>query len=279
MKLYTYDYLEKNGRLGNQLWQIAATICRAEANGGIARFRPDWEYRSYFNVPDEFFEPYNVNDFEEVVDGETNYFQEYHYFEPIKDQIWKYFQARDNEIGEVAKKISNSPGCGDPGCCNWFISNIALHVRRGDYLKYPKHFPKLTARYYQSAVESIVETQKWGDHEHELYVFSDDIEWCKDNAEFLGATNKRLSKVHFVDGVARPVEVVERVGEPQDQWDLFAMAECDHHILSNSTFAWWGAYLSVDHEPIYPDRWFGPGVPNWRNWEKAIPCGWRKFSC
>jgi hypothetical protein len=72
-----------------------------------------------------------------------------------------------------------------------------------------------------------------------IVVFSDDIAWCRENLRW-----------------AKPVAFVEG---NTDYEDLFLMANCEHHIIANSSFSWWGAFLSADRNPIYPVRWYGPG--------------------
>lgn len=264
MNLYTYDYLEKNGRLGNQLWQIAATIARAEADpDGHAYFRPDWDYRAYFSVPDFYFNPDpDPKWWNNIVDGGTEYFQDYANIKDIEDLVRMYFkpsQKADESCYLPRMGLDNETLC-------------SIHVRRGDYLKHPNHFPIMTSCYYRTAVADVKSRH---DDVH-FVVFSDDIEWCMDNPDHFGLEPDEVMWVH---GSVRPVEVVDRLGEPRDQIDLFAMMEMDEHIVSNSTFAWWGAYLSGNAAPIYPDRWFGSLVPNGVNWENAIPSGWRKFAC
>jgi hypothetical protein len=253
MRVYTYDWLERNGRLGNQLWQIAATIGLANREpNAVARFRPDWEYRKFFSVPDEYFYPAPDGPVE-FVDGETNYFQEVEYLEGVDTRIKEYFQPSDLSVDYLRENYQE------------FFSiskRCAIHVRRGDYLKYPKHFSKMTNKYYKAAMESMPEGTNF-------VIFSDDQTWCR----------KNFGPGHFyVDGVARPVEVADRKGEPQDQYDMFLMTTCDNHIISNSTFSWWGAYLSNNPSPIYPSKWYESSLA-YIPWQKMFPLGWRKYEC
>lgn len=264
MKVYTYDYLEKNGRLGNQLWQIAATIGEAERGGGIARFRPDWEYRDIFSVPDEYFEP--VPDGAEVIDGGTAYFQEFHYFANVEDKIREYFLPSWHAADIMGGVWADFPASKDD------YTFVAMHVRRGDYLKHPKHFPIMSSHYFSSAVDHVAEHT-----DHPLFiVFSDDPDWCRDNKDYLGIEGYANC---IIEGVVRPVEVVDRVDPPQDWVDMFMIASCTEHIISNSTFSWWGAFLSGNRFPIYPSRWFNSAVPGYERWELGMPDTWRKFRC
>lgn len=251
MKVYTYEWLEKNGRLGNQLWQIAATIGLAHRNNGAARLKQDWEYRKYFRVPDEYFQPLPQG--VKTVDGDTNYFQEYHYIADIEDKVRSYFRPSAESIEYLNNNYQE------------FFSipkRCSIHVRRGDYLKYPKHYSKMTNHYFRTAMESMPDGTNF-------VIFSDDQDWCR----------KNFGEGHYyVEGVARPVEVVDRIGEPQDQYDLFLQTTCDNHIISNSTFSWWGAFLSHNPTPIYPSKWYESELSH-IPWHKMFPLGWRMFQC
>lgn len=277
MKLFTYDNLMKNGRLGNQLWQIAATIKLADDNNGIARFNPNWEYRKYFNVPNEYFEPYNPNDYE-IIDGGTEYYQHLKYIDSHKDVFWKYFQPKiDGSISQEVQKRNFA--CND--CCMYRRVPIGIHVRRGDYLKHPEHFPLPTSKYYQDSLKYMIDRfDKTFDCSYEVFFFSDDIKWCKNNKDFFGLDNFPIEKVHFSDGVARPVEVADRKGEPEDQWDLFGLSECPAIIMSNSTFSWWASFIGLYPVVTYPSTWFGPAVAALGdNTECPALDDWKEIQC
>ncbi len=264
-QLYTYDYLERNGRLGNQLFQIAATIGLAKANGGYAYFKPDWEYRKFFNVPEtHFMTPYAGPEYEKV-DGGTLYYQELHYFDAIADEIKEYFLPSELAISNMLADPAYTPFL-----VKQAVPTCSVHVRRGDYVKYPQHFPLPTPKYYRDAVEKVLEEEP---NTH-FYVFSDDYQWCK--------LNLKLPRATYVEGTARPVEIVDRIraGEPRDYLDLFAMTKCDRHIMANSTFSWWGSWLSDDDRVIYPLTWFGshPAVRD-IPWQEMIPDSWEGIEC
>lgn len=254
MNVYTYDYLEKNGRLGNQLWQISACAAR-----GLAReedlspwrisIRPDWEYRKFFSVPDQHFEPLEPGD--NQIDGETEYFQELKYVLPVEQTVREWFAPSELSKDFLWKHYSWASAADH---------RTAVHVRRGDYLNHPKHFPLPSVNYYLDCVEEIREKNP----DTQVLVFSDDLDWCRGNFP---------ADWWFVDGVPRPVELVDRYqSDPQDQWDLFLQTMCQEHVISNSTFSWWGAFLSDNRRPYYPSVWFGPAT----GWQKCpAPEGWR----
>jgi len=246
--IYTYSGLENLGRLGNQLWQIASTMGLAADNGGAALFRPDWEYRPFFSVPDKYFgiPPKGIT----THDREGEYLQELHYWENIHDQVIGFFQPRED--------LGKPEGL-----------STAVHVRRGDYLKYPNLYPLPTMAYYEDAIMEV----KKESPDMVFYMFSDDIEWCR-------SAFSTHSDMTFVSGTPRPVEVADRrvSGPPVDQLDLFAMSKCDRHIISNSSFSWWGAMLSGDKHTIYPTTWFGPELAD-IPWQRMIPSTWKGIPC
>ena len=54
--------------------------------------------------------------------------------------------------------------------------------------------------------------------------------------------------------------------------DLYVMTQCDYHIIANSSFSWWGSYLSNSQLTIAPEKWFGPQGPN--NWDSIYCNNW-----
>lgn len=240
----TYEWLWRNGRLGNQLWQIASTAGVAAANvDAVPRF-PKWEYQPYFNVPEEFFVDALPA---ERLDLGTDYLQDLRHIRHIEDQVRDWFEPSDQVEGEIARRHP------------WFFDFghfTAVHIRRGDYVGLPNHFPAPTLGYYSTAAKLILEEVP----DTTFVVFSDDPDWCEENLKSATFHDAPFRVIH---GTPRPVEMVDRKGEPEDQYDLFLMTLCDKHIISNSTFSWWGAFLSWNKQVIYPSVWFGPAL-NWQ---------------
>ena len=105
-----------------------------------------------------------------------------------------------------------------------------------------------------------------------IVVFSDEIDWCRQNLPAV-LPGRRL---HFYEGVPRPPEEAYHASPVLDWIDLQLMASCDHHIIANSTLAWWGAFLSADAAPIYPSHWYArafKGMPA----SLMFPPGWREI--
>jgi len=110
--------------------------------------------------------------------------------------------------------------------------SVSLHVRRGDYV-HNAAFALTDFSYYKNALQLIKDRHK----KLTFFIFSDDIPWCK--KEFQDVKN-----VIFIDEKSDEVT------------DLFLMKSCKHHILANSTFSWWGAFLGFDESTvIMPKKW------------------------
>lgn len=118
---------------------------------------------------------------------------------------------------------------------------VSLHVRRGDYVSDPKITSvhgALAPDYYRRAAE-LVAVRTGG--EPRFFVFSDDPAWVARNLE-----------------LGFPMHVVDHNGADRASNDLRLMAACRHHIVANSSFSWWGAWLnpSADKIVVAPRPWF-----------------------
>ncbi len=116
--------------------------------------------------------------------------------------------------------------------------SVAVHIRRGDYVN-SRTFPSLRKEYYLKAME-IIESKLDNPVYH---TFSDDARWSTGNSEFE---------------------------------DLVAMINCKHHIIANSSFSWWGAWLSRNKDKIVisPREWFSDTTINTND---LIPASWSRI--
>lgn len=131
------------------------------------------------------------------------------------------------------------------------VNAVSLHVRRGDYLTL-KDTPVLPLHYYTSASKLItgrVPDPHW-------FVFSDDIAWAQDNL--------RLSQ---------PTVFVDVNGPEADYEDLRLMSACKHHVIANSSFSWWGAWLNgrSDKVVVAPKYWM---CRHDTYYPELFPSGW-----
>jgi hypothetical protein len=158
------------------------------------------------------------------------YWQSEKYFKSVKNEIRSELLLA-NELGDNSKIILS-----DIQQSN----SISLHIRRGDYVTSPSTAAVhgvCPLDYYFSAVRhitAIIENPKF-------FVFSDDLQWAKDNLK-----------------IGYPIRFVDGGGSNRDVEDMWLMKECQHHIIANSSFSWWAAWLNDKQDKIViaPRIWF-----------------------
>lgn len=170
----------------------------------------------------------------------TGYFQSEKYFADVKEIvrdsftfsniIWKDLSENlTHKIQEYQNQIKNTLSC-------------SLHVRRGDYLDNVEEYGNIcTTEYYRSAVHIIQE--KYPDAV--FYLFSNDAEWVRSWATGIFGNNNCY-------------QIIEETTEDTGYLDMLLMSQCKHHIIANSSFSWWGAWLNPSKEKlvIAPAKWF-----------------------
>lgn len=136
-------------------------------------------------------------------------------------------------------------------------TSVSMHIRRSDYVNNPttnKFHGTCNLEYYKKACMVIEEKFK----SPEYFIFSDDIEWVKANTSF-------TNPCHFIDhNTSRPSE------------DLRLMIQCKHHIIANSSFSWWGAWLAENEDKmvIAPEKWI---LTTLHSAKDVIPSSWIKL--
>ena len=132
---------------------------------------------------------------------------------------------------------------------------VCVNVRRGDFLTTPLH-GILSTGYYNTA-EHLINEKVSSPH---FYVFSDDINWCREHLRFSGPT-------FYVSH--------EYAGEKFQEY-LQLMIQCNHFIIPNSSFGWWAAWLNnkPDKIVIAPKKWFNKGP---KDTQDIIPESWIKI--
>lgn len=245
----TYPDLSKCGRLGNQLWQIASTIGIAHDANRDASF-PPWDYQPYFAVPPELFDDRPGSPATKFVphmdERAAPYLQDFNLWKANEPLIRDYFEPSPAATGYLAS-LWERYGFHE------LEHIISVHIRRGDNVTHPQGYHPLRSWDYYRAALDLAGT---GD----VVVFTDDWSYAVENFQ----RETGVAPAIIFEGVARPREYADRAAyenAPILDWiDLQLMAACDRHIISNSTYAWWGAYLSGDEAPIYPSNWFGRHV-------------------
>lgn len=171
------------------------------------------------------------------------YFQSYKYFQDFKEDILKELEF-DKKKETVLNKIQST---NMQGSCIESKNIISLHFRIGDYAKLQNYHPIMPVNYYINSLKHITENDS--NAVSVLYFCeNDDLDYI--NSNFLTKLQQEFNALKFV-----------RADESLKDWEqMILMSTCKHHIIANSSFSWWGAYLSnVEDNKIvcYPDKWFG----------------------
>jgi hypothetical protein len=163
------------------------------------------------------------------LDNNNNYYAGYwqneEYFQTIANQIkhdFKFPEIEEIKNQTVMQQINQAEG-------------VALHVRRGDYLKDPLLGNICDLNYYEQAILTINSKIK----NAQFFVFSDDMGWCQQNL--------KLENVTYIDWNKGNSSYI----------DMQLMSNCKHNIIANSSFSWWGAWLNNNTSKmvIAPKKW------------------------
>jgi len=151
------------------------------------------------------------------------YFQSEKYFKNYRNEILELFkidEQTNKKLQEKYSKVLSEDTC-------------SIHVRRGDYIRLSDFHYVQDINYYKNAYQKMGEEKKY-------LIFSDDMDWCKQNFDFI------KNKI-FIENST-------------DFEDLYLMSFCKNNIVCNSTFSWWGAWLNENpnKKVIIPKNWFGP---------------------
>lgn len=163
-----------------------------------------------------------------------------------------YFKQCKNQLSEDLTPVSLLSEHAKSWICKINSTNsVSLHVRRGDYVE-SAHTNSVhgtcSIEYYKNAVKNIRQKIE----SPVFYIFSDDISWCKENFGF-------VKDAHFIADTVTAID------------DLSLMRACQHNIIANSTFSWWGAWLGNDGVVVAPEKWFADSS---RATDSLLPAGW-----
>lgn len=250
--MIVFDKLGKCGRLGNSLYQFAATLGLGRNRGDKVLFNADWLHRPYFSVPDEMF-----GTAEELASGIPAESLVPH-LDPRQRVFLTDYRLFGRTMPLVRELLAPSPAARavlaeQTAFLDLPRPIVAVHVRRGDYIvdagvpDLHNYFPIPPLKYYMIALEGI---RRMHGEVGSVAVFSDDIAWCE----------RHLPADYYHHGTSRPKEhEPDYLTAPVLDWiDLQLIAQCEHHVLSASSYGVWGALLAADEHAIVPHPWFGP---------------------
>lgn len=158
------------------------------------------------------------------------YWQSEKYFQDIVNLLLTEFYPI-NDLNQEARVFEEAINASN---------SVSLHVRRGDYVTSTSarvFHGTCPISYYLEAATFVIKKAT----DAQFFLFSDDPKWVKDNFD-----------------LPFQVTVIE-VRNPRSAWeDMYLMSRCRHHIIANSTFSWWGAWLNrnPDKMVIAPRHWF-----------------------
>ncbi len=256
-----------NGRLGNNLFQIAAGYSLAKQNNTEVKFYAGDHITSDNDSLYDYLQQFNSNILRKVtilpdkpvcdtivketqyaykpipyIDGSLieGFYQSEKFFEKDKVGVQQLF-----EIDEESKRILFEK-------YGHILEGeiTSVNVRRGDYINELDNHPIISMSYFRKAIKMI-------GREKRFLIVSDDIDWCK--TQFKG------KNFFFVDK-QKPI------------LDIYIQTLCTNNIISNSTFGWWGAWLNKNPNKIVicPTPWFGVAKQH-NDTSDLIPEGWIKL--
>jgi len=254
-----------NGRLGNQMFQMASVIGVGRKNNltpifplqnnreerqqplfGGQTIQVKWDIPDIFDIPEKYikenlsdlsfhrvkeegfeYRDYILEDPEKHYDME-GYFQSEKYFLHVESEIQEVFSFKEEIKRKGFEILEKIPLTG---------RKVAVHLRRGDYKNNSFH-ETITEQYYSNAFQYFLSPEE----SYEFLIFSDDIPYAK---YMFG----EQENIHYIDSKDQGV-------------DLFIMTQCQDFIIANSSFSWWGAWLSREQNKrvFTPDKWFGEVV-------------------
>lgn len=242
--------LGRNGRIGNQLFQYAALVGIAKRRGFDFRIPENQELSKCFEmlhcgnrygyIEGDEVELHDSHEFCEDLYNEcpnhihlNGYFQSYKYFDHAQRLLKWDFRFKTEILEEVEERygdvLKEKP--------------VAIIVREyNDHFDYPgssNNHRNLPWEYFERGIEMLGSDRPY-------IICSNNLELCKKQKVFEGNN-------FIFNDIATTVD--------KSHFDLCLISKCTDYIISNSTFAWWGAYLNKnDKRVIAPDTWYGPGL-------------------
>ena len=246
--MISFNNIGNLGRLANQMFQYASLKGIAKNRGYDFSIPPEQVFGQ--NDPLVKTSPLNIyNVFENVSSNNIQISknpilaERMHEFDrqlfdscPDNIDLYGYYQS-PKYFKHIANEIKNDFKFSDEveSLCDEMYESIrgkevvSLHIRRTDYTVNNNH-PLQPISYYEDALKLF-------DKNVQILVFSDDPKWCQEQGLFADDS------------------VMKSEGNDADI-DLCLMTKCDYHIIANSSFSWWGAWLGDSEKVVAPSNWF-----------------------
>lgn len=245
------------GRLGNQLFFVAATIGIAKKNNRNYSFCSDLghggiDYNFIFekNLPKTDYVPenkynqegfgycnINITEDTEII----GYFQSEKFFINCEKEIREQFKFKKEIVNLVLNQYPE------------ITKSASLHIRRGDYVNQPNHHPLMPLVYYEQFLTN------YADEYEKIFIFTDDINWAKE--------------IYQGDKFIFP-----NFSDKNDLYSFVLLSQSKSIVIANSTYSWWAAWLNENKDKkIYcppHNKWFGKLYSN-LNTEDILPQDWK----
>jgi hypothetical protein len=262
------------GGLGNQLFQIFFLISQSIDKNKSFHFEP--------RECDRIDRPYYWNNFlsslnrfivEKSNPSIPTISEQSFHWEPIKHvahdvkyfgyfQSYKYFINNENQIINI---INFNEQQNNYKNIYMYHNTISLHFRLGDYVGKSEHHPILNIDYYKCAINDII--CRTGKDDWNILYFCEEQN-IKEVYEKINILQNNFNNISF-----------EKIDNNYADWEqMLIMTLCQHNIIANSTFSWWGAYLNNNSEKLvyYPSVWFGPAQGN-KIMNDLFPDNWNQI--
>ena len=248
---YTYHLYDRHTYWETLLDEIRIFTLANESNN-------DYHTASFHQYSEPRFRYDVIPDFGGIDITFHGYFQSYKYFEKVQSTIYSMIKlSRKQE--HIREKYSNYLGKTGP------TDILSIHFRLGDY-KYKRNYhPIMNYEYFEGALDYIMLQRSNRENAVRVLYFCEQ----EDNA-YVG------SKIALLNQKYPGVEFLKVDDTIEDYEQVLIMSCCDHHIIPNSTFSWWGAYLNQSNSKIvcYPSVWFNA---HFESYEDIIPPTWIKI--
>jgi hypothetical protein len=283
------------GGLGNQLFQIFATIAYAFEHGHqfvfpysdrllVGRIRQTYWHNFLSNLtifttknPICKFSNNDLHSFPVIKESGfhytkipavpannsislNGYYQSYKYFEAYQDKIYAMILLSNQQKAVKTKYAKYLDGS----------ATISMHFRLGDY-KEKQHFHPIMPKTYYEATLTYILNMKYGlDAPVRILYFCE----AEDNAIVIGVMEYIRSRFSQYSNL----EIVKVEDGMEDWQQLLLMSCCNNNIIANSSFSWWGAYFNqnADKCVCYPHIWFGPAMGS-VHLDDLFPPSWTKI--
>lgn len=198
----------------------------------------------------------NVSNNEVLLYG---YYQSYKYFETMNSRLFEMIDL-ESQQNNVIQKTEMAL------FYNLEIKNVSMHFRIGDYKKIQDCHPLMTYEYYEKALKHIIDHRP--DDQYQVLYFHEEV----DTEDVNLIVNKLKQQPEFIN-----INFIRIQHDLEDWEQMLLMSCCNHNIIANSTFSWWGAYFNTrsDNVVCYPSLWFGPKIGH--DTRDLFPEKWNKI--